>query len=58
MLSIFHRTKRKVDNSQTIADLKRLAKKNVPRATFDFVEGGAQREISYARSTAAFSNRN
>jgi len=56
MLSIFHRTKRKVDNSQTIADLKRLAKKNVPRATFDFVEGGAQREISYARSTAAFSN--
>lgn len=56
MLSIFRRTRRKVDNSQTIADLKRLAKKNVPRATFDFVEGGAQREISYARSTAAFSN--
>jgi L-lactate dehydrogenase (cytochrome) len=51
-LPTIRRTKEKI----TIYDLQKLAKKKVPRATYDYVEGGAQREISYQRSADAFTN--
>lgn len=53
-LPSFRRTKRKIDNAVTIYDLQKMAKKRVPKATYDYVEGGAHREISYARSLKAF----
>ncbi len=55
-LPTFKRTKRKIDKAVTIYDLQKLAKRRVPRATYDYVEGGAQREISYERSLDAFKN--
>ena len=53
-LPSFRRTKRKIDKAVTIYDLQKMAKKRVPKATYDYVEGGAHREISYARSLKAF----
>ena len=50
------RISRNVDKAVTIYDLKKLAKKRVPRATYDYVEGGAHQEISYERSAQAFQN--
>lgn len=50
------RTKRKIDKAVTIYDLQKMGKRRVPRATYDYVEGGSQREISYARSLEAFKN--
>ncbi|MEV0718476.1 alpha-hydroxy acid oxidase [Asanoa sp. NPDC050611] len=37
-----------------VDDLRRLARRGVPRATFDYVDGGAGAELSLARSRAAF----
>lgn len=50
------RTKRRIEKAVSIYDLQKLAKKKVPRATYDYVEGGANREISYERSAKAFRN--
>ena len=55
-LPTLRRTRRKVDKAVTIYDLQKLARKRVPKATYDYVEGGAQRELSYARSLEAFAN--
>jgi isopentenyl diphosphate isomerase/L-lactate dehydrogenase-like FMN-dependent dehydrogenase len=55
-LPTIRRTKEKINKAITIYDLQKLAKKKVPRATYDYVEGGAQREISYQRSADAFTN--
>ena len=55
-LPTFRRTKRRIDKAVTIYDLQKIAKRRVPRATYDYVEGGAQREISYERSLEAFKN--
>jgi L-lactate dehydrogenase (cytochrome) len=38
----------------TIEDLRRLARRRLPRAVFDFVEGGAGDERTVARNRAAF----
>lgn len=38
----------------TIEDLRRLARRRLPRAVFDFVEGGAGDEWTVARNRAAF----
>jgi L-lactate dehydrogenase (cytochrome) len=38
----------------TIEDLRRLARRRLPRAVFDFVEGGAGDERTMARNRAAF----
>jgi L-lactate dehydrogenase (cytochrome) len=38
----------------TIEDLRRIARRQLPRAVFDFVEGGAGDEQSVARNRAAF----
>jgi len=38
----------------TIADLRRLAKRRLPRAVFDYIDGGAEREITLGENTRAF----
>jgi L-lactate dehydrogenase (cytochrome) len=38
----------------TTEDFARLARKRAPRAVFDYVDGGAERELAVARSTEAF----
>ena len=40
--------------ADTIEDLRRLARRRLPRAIFDFVEGGAGDELTVARNRAAF----
>jgi len=39
---------------RTAEDFARLARRRTPRAVFDYVEGGAEREIAVRRSTEAF----
>ena len=46
---------RRVDRAADIADLRRLARRRVPRAVFDFVDGAAGSEVSLRRSREAFS---
>ena len=41
--------------SSTIDDLRKLSIKRVPKAVYDYVDGGANEEISLARSRDAFS---
>ena len=43
-----------LDRVRTAADFARLAQRRVPRPVFDYVEGGAERETSVRRATAAF----
>jgi L-lactate dehydrogenase (cytochrome) len=45
---------RSLDRALTIDDLRRLARRRLPRAVFDFVEGGAGDERTVARNRAAF----
>lgn len=40
--------------AQTLDDVRLVARRAVPRPVFDFVDGGAEREITMARSRAAF----
>ena len=37
-----------------IADLRRIAKNRLPRMTFDYIDGGADREITLRDNCAAF----
>ncbi len=37
-----------------IADLRRLAKRRLPRAVFDYIDGGAEQEITLGENTRAF----
>jgi L-lactate dehydrogenase (cytochrome) len=39
---------------RTVEDFQRLALRRTPRSVYDYVEGAAERELSAARSTAAF----
>lgn len=55
-LPTLKRTKRRIDKAVTIYDLQALARRKVPKATYDYVEGGAHQEISYQRSVEAFKN--
>jgi L-lactate dehydrogenase (cytochrome) len=48
------RVPRAVARAITIADLRRAARRRLPRAVFDFVEGGAGDELTVARNRAAF----
>ena len=53
-LPSIHRNKRKISRAQTITDLAKIAKKKVPKVVYDYVEGGALRELSYQRSREVF----
>ena len=37
-----------------IEDLRRLAKRRLPRAVFDYIDGGADREVTLRENTHAF----
>lgn len=43
-----------LQRSQSIHDLAKIAKKRTPKVVFDYVDGSAVDEITYARSKAAF----
>jgi L-lactate dehydrogenase (cytochrome) len=43
-----------VKRAHTLGDLQKAARKRVPRAVFDYVEGGADDEISLRRNRSAF----
>jgi isopentenyl diphosphate isomerase/L-lactate dehydrogenase-like FMN-dependent dehydrogenase len=46
---------RKLAKSVNLAELRLLAKRRVPKAVFDYVDGGANDELAYARSQEIYS---
>ena len=48
------RAQRRLDDAQTIEDLRRLARRRTPRAAFDYTDGAAEEEISLERARQAF----
>jgi L-lactate dehydrogenase (cytochrome) len=44
----------RIDRALTVDDLRRLARRRLPRAVYDFVEGGAGDERTVTRNRAAF----
>jgi len=46
--------KRKLSRVVNIADLRRLAEKRVPRAVFDYLDGGAEGEVTLGENCRAF----
>lgn len=46
--------KRRLSRASTIADLRLVARRQVPRAVFDYVDGAAEEETSLARAREAF----
>ncbi|MEK6648512.1 MAG: alpha-hydroxy acid oxidase [Actinomycetota bacterium] len=50
----FNRSKRATEQALIIKDLASIARRCVPRVVYDYVEGSAGNEISYARSRSAF----
>lgn len=49
-----HRKQRRLQDAQTIEDLRRIAKRRTPRAAFDYTDGAAEAEVSMARARKAF----
>jgi L-lactate dehydrogenase (cytochrome) len=48
------RVQSRLDDAQTIDDLRRLARRRTPRAAFDYTDGAAEDEISLDRARQAF----
>src|SRR5271165_2761935 len=46
--------RRRLAKTANIADLRRAARRRLPRGIFDYVDGGAENEISLRRNIAAF----
>jgi isopentenyl diphosphate isomerase/L-lactate dehydrogenase-like FMN-dependent dehydrogenase len=51
----FKNNDRRLNSAINISDLRALAKRRVPKAVFDYVDGGANDEIAYARSQEIYS---
>lgn len=47
-------TRRRLAAALTVADLRLAARRSVPRAVFDYVDGSAETEASYRRARAAY----
>ena len=47
-------TERRLGSCYDVADLRRVAKRRIPRPVFDYVDGGADEEIAVAANSAAF----
>lgn len=47
-------TKRRLAACYTVADLRRVAKRRIPKPVFDYVDGAADEELSSAANVAAF----
>jgi L-lactate dehydrogenase (cytochrome) len=48
-------TERRLARCHTIEDLRRVARRRLPRAVFDYVDGGAEDEVTLHRNREAFS---
>jgi L-lactate dehydrogenase (cytochrome) len=48
--------RRRLARALTVADLRAAARRQVPRAVFDYVDGAAEAEISLARARTAYRN--
>jgi L-lactate dehydrogenase (cytochrome) len=48
-------TTRRLDRANNIADLRRLARRRLPRPIFDYIDGGADDEVTLRRNMSAFS---
>jgi L-lactate dehydrogenase (cytochrome) len=48
------RTDRRLARASSVADLRALARRRSPRAIFDYVDGGAEGEVSMARARTAW----
>ena len=51
----YPRSDKKLNNVVNLAELRLLAKRRVPKAVFDYVDGGANDELAYARSQEIYS---
>lgn len=47
-------TERRLDRCFTVEDLRRVARRRLPRAVFDYVDGGTEDEVTMRRNRAAF----
>ena len=47
-------TERRLARCHSIADLRQVAKRRLPRAVFDYADGGAEDEVTERRNSAAF----
>ncbi len=47
-------TRRRLSTAHSVADLRAIAQRRVPRAVFDYTDGAAEAEISLARARQAF----
>ena len=47
----------KIDNCINLDDLRKAAKKRVPKIIYDFIEGGSEDETGLKRNEDAFRNR-
>jgi L-lactate dehydrogenase (cytochrome) len=48
------RTSRRLDRCQTIDDVRRAAKRRLPRSVFDYIDGGADQELSLRNNVESF----
>lgn len=49
-------TKRKLSSAANVEDLRRLAKRRLPGGVFDYIDGGAEDELSLDRNSSAYHN--
>jgi L-lactate dehydrogenase (cytochrome) len=49
------RTTRRLQRAATVEDLRRIARRRLPRGVFDYIDGGAEDERSMRRNVEAFS---
>ncbi len=45
---------RRLARAVSVADLRQIAKRRLPRGVFDYIDGGAEDEVTLARNVAAF----
>ena len=46
----------KLSNCNNISDLRKMAKRNLPSPVFNYMDGGADDELTLARNTDAFND--
>ena len=51
---VLNPVQRRLANSHTIEDLRRVARRTTPRAAFDYTDGAAEHELSLSRARQAF----
>ena len=52
-----NRIEKNLSAALSIADLRRIAQKRLPRSVFEFIDGGAEDELTLADNRAAFERR-